>query len=324
MPTKIKFSDNIYNIILPFVGTIIVLSIFWFSYQTFFGAKKNKNPITQNNDNPLIANFTPTPNPTTDVSIPSADIDSDNDGLSDALETIYKTDPNNPDTDSDGYKDGSEVANGYDPTIPSPNDKIDRLSTRIVQIGTTPTPSPTLTEQFINKTGIQPSGTNLTTNDSQLNAFINETNARGILPIILDSDINVTSATGKTAIIKYLDTLSISTNPKIKAVTPEQITTAFSELTGKNDSTALNKVIGDLKNNTQIFRNVAVPKDAVEIHKKYLGAVVALQTNTEALKNYQTDYVSVLVAASRIEGLRQVFTEVGSDIKNLEKKYNIQ
>lgn len=50
--------------------------------------------------------------------------DSDSDGLPDAAETIYKTDPFDPDTDNDKYLDGEEVKNGYDPTIPSPNDKI--------------------------------------------------------------------------------------------------------------------------------------------------------------------------------------------------------
>ena len=44
--------------------------------------------------------------------------DSDGDGLSDALEDIYKTDKNNPDTDGDGYLDGNEVENGYDPLVP--------------------------------------------------------------------------------------------------------------------------------------------------------------------------------------------------------------
>ncbi len=41
--------------------------------------------------------------------------DSDNDGLSDGLEAMFGTNPNNPDTDSDGYLDGDEVNNGYNP-----------------------------------------------------------------------------------------------------------------------------------------------------------------------------------------------------------------
>jgi len=47
-----------------------------------------------------------------------ANIDSDNDGLTDAQEKIYGTDPHNPDTDGDGYLDGAEVKAGYNPKGP--------------------------------------------------------------------------------------------------------------------------------------------------------------------------------------------------------------
>ncbi|MDD5341349.1 MAG: thrombospondin type 3 repeat-containing protein [Patescibacteria group bacterium] len=43
-------------------------------------------------------------------------IDSDNDGLTNIEETLYGTEPNNPDTDKDGFSDGSELINLYDPT----------------------------------------------------------------------------------------------------------------------------------------------------------------------------------------------------------------
>ena len=42
-------------------------------------------------------------------------MDSDNDGLVDAVESQYGTDPTNPDTDGDGMEDGWEVENGLNP-----------------------------------------------------------------------------------------------------------------------------------------------------------------------------------------------------------------
>jgi hypothetical protein len=45
-------------------------------------------------------------------------IDSDRDGLTDAEEAIFGTDPNKADTDGDGYSDGAEVAGLYNPAGP--------------------------------------------------------------------------------------------------------------------------------------------------------------------------------------------------------------
>lgn len=43
--------------------------------------------------------------------------DADHDGLKDAEEAVWGSDPYNPDTDGDGYLDGEEVASGYDPLL---------------------------------------------------------------------------------------------------------------------------------------------------------------------------------------------------------------
>lgn len=50
----------------------------------------------------------------------SKNADSDNDGLTDQEEAIFKSDSSNPDTDSDGYLDGSEVFHLYNPTGKEP------------------------------------------------------------------------------------------------------------------------------------------------------------------------------------------------------------
>lgn len=52
------------------------------------------------------------------TSAADANLDSDNDGLTDLEEEIYGTNPNNPDSDGDSYKDGEEVLNGYNPLGP--------------------------------------------------------------------------------------------------------------------------------------------------------------------------------------------------------------
>ncbi|MBU2564330.1 thrombospondin type 3 repeat-containing protein [Patescibacteria group bacterium] len=58
-----------------------------------------------------------------ETTIKSESIDTDNDGLKDWEEELYKTDPLNPDTDADGYLDGEEINSGHNPLIKSPGDK---------------------------------------------------------------------------------------------------------------------------------------------------------------------------------------------------------
>lgn len=52
--------------------------------------------------------------------------DTDEDGLEDWEESLWNTDPNNPDSDDDGISDGDEVAEGTHPKIAGPNDQIDQ------------------------------------------------------------------------------------------------------------------------------------------------------------------------------------------------------
>lgn len=55
--------------------------------------------------------------------IESQDKDSDNDGLKDWEEELYKTDPYNSDTDFDGYLDAEEINSGHNPLVKAPGDE---------------------------------------------------------------------------------------------------------------------------------------------------------------------------------------------------------
>ena len=48
--------------------------------------------------------------------------DTDQDGLKDWEEALWKTNPKNPDTDGDGTSDGEEVNSGRDPNKKGPDD----------------------------------------------------------------------------------------------------------------------------------------------------------------------------------------------------------
>lgn len=54
---------------------------------------------------------------------PQLSSDSDNDGLTDAEESVVETSPIKQDSDGDGFFDGIEILNGYSPLVPSSDSK---------------------------------------------------------------------------------------------------------------------------------------------------------------------------------------------------------
>ncbi len=97
-------------IILLIVAVLTVGGTFFFKN---FGGEINFNPFAAK---PTKSAETINPNA---EQLAAAEInkDSDNDGLKDWEEKLWKTDPHNPDTDKDGTLDGEEVKEGRDPAV---------------------------------------------------------------------------------------------------------------------------------------------------------------------------------------------------------------
>ena len=81
-----------------------------------------------------------------------ANRDSDNDGLKDWEEILWKTDPKKPDTDGDGTHDGEEIKQGRDPLAAGPNDKLKKPEEQSKASTTTPR---TLTDKIAQEFAIQ-------------------------------------------------------------------------------------------------------------------------------------------------------------------------
>jgi len=65
------------------------------------------------------------PPPPVQPKLPPAGLDTDSDGLSDLEESIFQSDPRNPDIDGDGFLDGNEVFNLYNPNGRAPAKLVD-------------------------------------------------------------------------------------------------------------------------------------------------------------------------------------------------------
>jgi hypothetical protein len=129
------------KIVLTIAGIAVIVGMVgaggWFAYDKFL----KPQPLNPNLNINVSPQPEPQPQPQPEPTPQPVVLDNDNDGLTDAQEADFKTDPFNPDTDGDGlfdgeevniyhtdplnpdtdgdtYKDGSEVKNGYDPLGP--------------------------------------------------------------------------------------------------------------------------------------------------------------------------------------------------------------
>lgn len=321
-----RFADRVRAILMTGGITLVILFLLWSIYALL---RRGQNLVDK-------AVLSPAPSAAPDepfrtgledtVVIPAAESDADKDGLSDALEAIYKTDPRLSDTDGDGYLDGQEVANGYDPTIPSPNDAVRKIAAASPGPGATPLESPappTFTQQYVNQTSTTVTPQTLKAGDPTLRSFVATASARGVLPTIADSAVRISDEPGRDAIVRYLDAVSIPQNPLLTAVDASDISSAFTSITTEKNAAPLDSVLKKLDRNAAALADVSVPREALALHKQYLGASLALRESAQLLRNYRADYIGALVGSSRLETLRGTFREIEKGIQALEKKYNI-
>lgn len=133
--------------------------------------------------------------------------DSDNDGLPDWQEAIYKSDPQNPDSDGDGYYDGEEIASGHDPIKNGSNDILTKTS-RVAE---------NLTEQVVKK---------FTQKVTEEKEKLTKTGQNGGMASLKPFDVNKIAEDTAASLSKTLDylpkislwDLNISTDKSAKAV----------------------------------------------------------------------------------------------------------
>ena len=99
--------------------------------------KVNSNADKYNQNINATTNTNSVSNINTNSIVNTAYFDSDNDGLTDAQEKFYTTDPNKPDTDGDGFWDGQEIASGRNPIIADNLTNTNTFSTADINLATT-------------------------------------------------------------------------------------------------------------------------------------------------------------------------------------------
>ncbi len=114
----------------PLKGVIAVLILLLFGVGAYLTRERGSENTTPPESSPSTETSTTDARSAKNGVLPSALNDTDRDGLKDFEETLWKTDPANPDTDGDGSTDGEEVQNDRNPLKKGPNDRLSLPSYR--------------------------------------------------------------------------------------------------------------------------------------------------------------------------------------------------
>lgn len=271
--------------------------------------------------------------------------DSDQDGLSNDEEALYKTDPLNKDTDGDGYMDGVEVESGYDPIKPAPGDKL--LSGEDTRATITDIPSSDkastlttqVTDQIVSIVEDQVSGetTELSMDnvDEAVQNIMNQSDQEIILPEIDVDAIKVKEISEKLKgtkraeqeredAVEYLTVMAyiLANNSPKKFHTENDF---FSLLTsfGQDSITAITlgnqNYLEDLSRTGQRIidetSGIEVPESMLEVHAQALKmAKYSIQLKDEVKLGDSDDPLGKIASLSKVQGFLGVVADFSQEI----------
>lgn len=252
--------------------------------------------------------------------------DSDNDGLRDWEETIFKTDPHNADTDGDGAPDGEEVASNRDPLLKGPNDALAALaapaatSTRALPRNLTRDLAEKFGEQFVVPRLVRP-GTPIDL-DAFSAALAEEISSVPFTtaPRIKYQELVIAKDTSPAAVASYQKTVDRIVAPFARwSNTPAIL--VFSEAMRDEDFSRLTALDPYLKTYEQVIpklKKVAVPPALALLHLDYVNAGIRQHEAVKLMRNAEEDIVGAVAGAQEYVRTAQEFTTV---VRKLQEEY---
>jgi len=266
--------------------------------------------------------------------------DSDNDGLADWEEVLWKTDKNNPDTDGDGVLDGEEIKEGRDPLIKGPNDSLKRNRPKMIQSGLGSDSSGVNTQNkpetaiegmlkeiilnYLDKKIIEEKGATLTDDDKKAlvediysglgSEFFGDSYSYDDLKIKDDNSIN--------AIRGYANELG-SIIKKYGEPAPEPELSVFMSATvdgKKEELEKLQKNINAYESMEKAALGLEVPNVLQEIHLRIVNAFAGLRNIIGLWKDFYNDPLKGTMAfqhySDEAENLAEAFNDLDSELRN--------
>jgi len=279
--------------------------------------------------------------------------DSDNDGLKDWEENLYKTDPLNSDTDADGYLDGEEINSGHNPLVKGPNDKqvfyplpvgdkynitnqifadFDAVAkSYIEQKNQYVLDHPEITDP---ETYMAEASKGALTEMIKRAVLYNETDwadkANAILEKnpeifqieISDTDIKISDDNSSETIKTYFEKISSYIKSETFLLQNKNLV-ILQDSFSNNDFTEIDVLITINDDEISKLVDMAVPSSWKEAHKIILKIAITMRNIFVSLRGAETDPIKAIVASNEVENVLKLWDSFEQQIKNLNKLQNL-
>lgn len=283
-------------------------------------------------------------------------LDSDQDGLTDAEEKTYGTDPRKADTDGDGYSDGAEVRSGYNPTKPAPGDKIvvsesPAQKQAVLAQNSNKNGEENITEKLAQKistiaTQTNAEDQNVSIEDIQsiVDEAMNSNLSEEDFPKIDDKEIkikkqNYSSLSAEKAAQKekedFIDYITsvfyiLSSNSPSPMTSSSDISSTITSLTEQilsaismRNSSALNDLEKSGEKIEEQLKNVEVPEDLVDLHKKALIYAEYSQQLKQSIDPNSDDPIKDIANLSKIRAFISSLSAFTDEVSTKFSKYGV-
>lgn len=269
--------------------------------------------------------------------IESQNKDSDNDGLQDWQEALYKTDPLNPDTDGDGYLDGEEINSGHNPLVKAPGDtqmfyplpigEKYNITTRLL---TDETLNALFDSYFSQKTEYlqdRPWSYSASIKESDVQEmFLRAMNNAyptllaksedvikqipGIFDIeINDSEIDISEDNSQQVLQSYINKVSsiiLSDNFLVQEKSLKAISTAFENA----DFSPIDALIKANDEKIEKIKNMTIPSSWKEIHKDGLRLTLIMRNIFVSFRDIENDPFKAYIALQKLDKIANPWNEL--------------
>ena len=277
-------------------------------------------------------------------------LDSDQDGLTDAEEKLYGTDSHKKDTDGDGYSDGVEINSGYDPLKPAPGDRIvpekiknqtenkdankKNITRKVAEKITSLTSNTTSANQTVTLEQIQEIS----------NEAVNQVITEDDLPEVTDDEIIIKEQDFKNLTNKQIEEKKkedflnyivaifyiLSSNSPKPLTSTSAIQSVATTMTGEistalatRDSETFDELGENAEKMLEEIKEIEVPQDLVELHKKGLRFFKYALSLPEDLVSNEEDPIADMTQYSKLQAFLDVLMNYNSEVESKFNEFNI-